>query len=214
MKTSIYAHKALIAKMLLLFVLMLAALALSLSAQSSPGAHGPNGEHLDMEQSHSQTQRPTFEAFTESFELLGEVFSTELVVYLHDFETNAPIQFASIELETGSIGARAVYDEAQNRYIVTDPKFLASLNEPGEHEVIVTIMTDDNDDLLAASLAMPQDNQMSADASHSHEGDHDHDTSHTDEEEHHHFPWWALALVIIFFVLGFYLGRKKRGVQS
>ncbi|WP_371194598.1 hypothetical protein [Glaciecola sp. SC05] len=200
--------------MLLLFVLVLAALTLSLSVQSSPGAHGPNGEHLDTEKTNSQTQRPKFEAFTESFELLGEVFRTELIVYLHDFETNTPIQFASIELETGALAASATYDEAQNRYIVNAPKFLASLNEPGEHEVIATIMTDDNGDLLVANLVMPQDNQMSTAAAHSHDGDHDHDTSHTDEEEHHHFPWWALALVIIFFVLGFYLGRKKRGAQS
>jgi hypothetical protein len=74
-----------------LSLLALTLLLLSLSAQSSPGAHGPNGEHLDMGQSNQPTQRPKFEMYTESFEVLGEVFSNELIIYLHDFETNTTL---------------------------------------------------------------------------------------------------------------------------
>jgi len=151
-----FASKAFVARLYLLSFFALTTLMLSISVQSSPGAHGPNGEHLNMEQKNQHTPRPKFEVFTESFELLGEVLSNELIVYLHDFETNTPIQFANIELETGTFVASARYDETQIRYIVNDVNFAAALNTAGEHEVIVTILTKDNGDLLVANFFMPE----------------------------------------------------------
>jgi hypothetical protein len=193
-------------------------LMLSISVQSSPGAHGPNGEHLNMEQKNQHTLRPKFEVFTGSFELLGEVFSNELIVYLHDFETNTPIQFANIELETGAFVASARYDETQIRYIVNDVNFAAALNTAGEHEVIVTILTKDNGDLLVANFVMPEDHVKSGTTEDPHDGDHSHGSEHAGDqqygEEHHHFPWWALGLAIVVFGLGFLLGRKNKGVKS
>ncbi len=177
-------------------------LMLSLSVQSSPGAHGPNGEHLDMEKSNQPTLRPKFETFTESFELLGEVFSNELIIYLHDFKTNTPIQFASIDLDVGALAVSATYDEAENRYIVNDDKFINALNVSGEHEVIATVLTEDSGDLLVANFVMPEANTQSGDAEHSH------------DEAHHHFPWWALGLSIVVFAIGFFLGHKNKGVKS
>lgn len=197
-----FASCAFFARVLLLSLLISALLILSLSVQSSPGAHGPNGEHLDMEQSNQPTQRPKFETFTESFELLGEVFSNELIIYLHDFETNTPIQSASIGLEVGALAASASFDEAQNRYIVKDDDFINALNASGEHEVIATIITEDNGDLLVANFVMPEANAKSGNTEHSH------------NEEHHHFPWWALGLSIVVFALGFFFGRKNKGVKS
>jgi hypothetical protein len=177
-------------------------LMLSLSVQSSPGAHGPNGEHLDMEKSNQPTLRPKFETFTESFELLGEVFSNELIIYLHDFKTNTPIQFASIDLDVGALAVSATYDEAENRYIVNDDKFINALNVSGEHEVIATVLTEDSGDLLVANFVMPEANTQSGYAEHSH------------DEAHHHFPWWALGLSIVVFAIGFFLGHKNKGVKS
>ncbi len=192
----------------LLSLLALALFMFSLSAQSSPGAHGPNGEHLDTEQSNQPTQRPKFETFTESFELLGEVFSNELIIYLHDFETNTPIQSASIDLEVGALAASASFDEAQNRYVVNEVNFISALNVGGEHQVVATILTENNGDLLVANFVMPQGNGQSSNAGHSDDEAHEHG------EEHHHFPWWALGLSIIVFALGFLLGWKNKGVRS
>jgi hypothetical protein len=191
-----------------LFLLALALLLISLSAQSSPGAHGPNGEHLDMEQSNQPIQRPKFEMFTESFEVLGEVFSNELIIYLHDFETNTPTQFAIIDLEVGALTASASFDEAQNRYIINDVNFISALNVSGEHEVVATILTEDNGDLLVSNFLMPEANAQSDNAEHSH------NESHEQGEEHHHFPWWALGLSIVVFAFGFFFGRKNKGVRT
>jgi hypothetical protein len=184
-----FASRVFFARVPFLSLLALTLLLLSLSAQSSPGAHGPNGEHLDMEQSNQPTQRPKFEMYTESFEVLGEVFSNELIIYLHDFETNTPTQSASIDLEIGSLTASASFDEAQNRYIVNDVNFISALNVSGEHEVVATIMTQDN-------------------------GEHSHNESHEQGEEHHLFPWWALGLSIVVFAFGFFFGRKNKGMKS
>lgn len=197
-----FASCAFFARVSLLSLLASAFLLLSLTAQSSPGAHGPNGEHLDMEQSNQATQRPKFESFTESFELLGEVFRNELLIYLHDFESNTPIESASIDLEVGSFAASATYDEDHNRYVVVDNGIVNALNNSGEHDVIMTIMTDDNADLLVANFVMPEMNAHTSDAEHSH------------DEEHHHFPWWALGLSVVVFALGFFFGRKNKGVKS
>lgn len=202
MKYRCFSSRAFFARVPLLSLLASVFLVLSLSVKSSPGAHGPNGEHLDMEQSNQAIQRPKFETFTESFELLGEVFSNELIIYLHDFETNTPIQFASIDLDVGALTASAAYDEAENRYIVNDDKFINAINASGEHEVIATVLTEDSGDLLVANFVMPDTNTQSGDAEHSH------------DEEHHHFPWWALGLSIVVFALGFFLGRKNKGVKS
>jgi hypothetical protein len=203
-----FASGAFFARVPLLSLLTLALLLLSLSAQSSPGAHGPNGEHLDMDQSNQPIQRPKFETFTESFELLGEVFSNELIIYLHDFETNTPTQFAIIDLEVGALTASASFDEAQNRYIINDVNFISALNVSGEHEVVATILTEDNGDLLVSNFLMPEANAQSDNAEHSH------NESHEQGEDHHHFPWWALGLSIVVFAFGFFFGRKNKGVRT
>ncbi|MEP7703642.1 hypothetical protein [Paraglaciecola sp. 25GB23A] len=203
-----FASRAFFARVPLLSLLALALILLVLSAHSSPGAHGPNGEHLDMEQSNQPIQRPKFEMFTESFELLGEVFRNELIIYLHDFETNTPIQSASIDLEVGALAASASYDEAQNRYIINDTDFISALNASGEHEVLATILTEDNGDLLVGNFVMHEAN------AHSDNAEHSHNETHEQEEDHHHFPWWALGLSIVVFALGFFLGRKNTGVKS
>ena len=197
-----FSSRAFFARVSLLSLLSSVLFALSLSVQLSPGAHGPNREPLDLEQCNQPNQRPKFDTFTESFELLGEVFSNELIIYLHDFKSNTPIQLASIDLEVGALAASATFDEIENRYIVNDDKFINALNVSGEHEVIATVLTEDSGDLLVANFVMPEANTRSGDAEHSH------------DEAHHHFPWWALGLSIVVFAIGFFLGHKNKGVKS
>lgn len=76
---------------------------LSQVVNASPGAHGPNGEHIDTSNKTAASVNPKFESFTESFELLGELFESQLLIYLHDFKTNAPVVGATIELESGEL---------------------------------------------------------------------------------------------------------------
>lgn len=217
-----YALNAGFAKVFLLSFFASLCLMLAFTVVASPGAHGPNGEHLDMEQSQQQDQQPKFEAFTESFELLAEVFPQQLIIYLHDFETNVPVKGANIELETGTLSATASFDEAKNHYVVANTDFLSMLNSAGEHEVIATVLTENNSDLLLANFVVPDahsNDQHAHDSqnndSHHNEQGHAQDHEEKEEkEEHHHFPWWALALAIGVFILGFVIGRRKKGVQS
>jgi hypothetical protein len=209
-----FASYAFFASVPLLSVLALALLLLSLSVHSSPGAHGPNGEHLDMEQSNQAIQRPKFEMFTESFEVLVEVFSNELIIYLHDFKTNTPVPSARIDLEVGALAASASYDEAQNRYIINDANFISALNTIGEHEVVATILTGNNGDLLVANFVMPGGNGQFERSEHSEHSEHSKNDAHEHTDDQHHFPWWALGLSIVVFALGFFLGRKNKGVRS
>jgi hypothetical protein len=104
--------------------------------------------------------------------------------------------------------ASASFDEAQNRYIVNDVNFISALNVSGEHEVVATILTEDNGDLLVGNFVMPKANAQLDNA------DHSHNESYEQGEEHHHFPWWALGLSIVVFAFGFFFGRKNKGMKS
>ncbi|WP_445767057.1 hypothetical protein [Rheinheimera sp.] len=70
---------------------------------------------------------------------------------------------------------------------------MARLQQDGNHEIVLTIITADNADLLTASLA------------------HSAATSHDetpDEHHHDHFPWWTLAVGVLLFVSGVLFGRR------
>jgi len=176
-----------------LSALLLSALFFASNVQSSPGAHGSDGEHLDVGPSYQLAQRPKFEAFTESFELLGEIFEDELIIYLHDFKTNTPIANAEIEIESATRSAIAVFDGEQNRYVVNNKEWLSIIKEAGEHEIVVTILTDNNGDLLLANLTIPAKEFET--------------NEHNDD--HHHFPWWAVGVAILALTVGFFLGRRN-----
>jgi len=168
-------------------------------ANASPGAHGPDGEHLDTSNNVAVSLNPKFESFTETFELLGELFEDKLVIFLHDFKSNVPVQGATIELESGGVSASAEYSKSLKAYAITNQEMLELLSQEGEHEIVLTVMTDDNGDLLSANLV----NSSSHTSNDEHEDDH-----------HHHFPWWEVMLSIVIFGLGFLLGRLRKENKS
>jgi hypothetical protein len=182
----------------IVFVCVLFALFFAADSQSSPGAHGPNGEHLDVYPRSLQAQRPRFEAFTESFELLGEIFEDELIIYLHDFKTNAPIAEAEIEIESATRRAFAVFDREQNRYVLKNKDLLSIIKQAGEHQIVATILTDNNDDLLLANLTIPT-SQLK---------------TNEHNNEHRHFPWWTVGITIGALFAGFFLGRRNSKDRS
>lgn len=188
----------------------------SLAAFAAPGAHGPNGEHLDNRITSSGAQKPKFETFTESFELVGELTEHELAIYLHDYRSNVPVANASIEIEVGEQTAEAVYEVADNHYSVTQESFLHAIEAPGEYPVILTIITDDTADLMEATFVVPEFTSEDEEHGHAHEtsgeehDDHDHDVDH-----HDHFPWWAIPLALLCFLAGYLVNkRQKREVQT
>lgn len=160
---------------------------------AAPGAHGPDGEHLTTDTSQQLSLLPRFETFSEAFELVGEIKPNALVIYLHDYQSNRAVVDAQIELETAELSSTAEFIADKNHYLVEDPALLARLQQGGNHEIVLTIITADNADLLTASLA------QSAATSH----------GETPDEHHHdHFPWWTLAVGILLFVAGMLFGRR------
>ena len=182
----------------ILFVLFLSLVVIT-KAVASPGAHGPNGEHLDTRTKVAASTNPKFESFTETFELAGELLENQLVIYLHDFKSNTPIVNASIDLELGEMTASAVFSAQSQAYIVTEQTLLTQLKQSGLHEIIMTILTEENGDLLVANL----ENHQAV------------ETANTDEnaehDDHHHgFPWLIVFLCIGVFVMGLFVGRFSK----
>lgn len=161
---------------------------------AAPGAHGPNGEHLDVAlPAQQQTLNPRFETFSEEFELVGELRDDRLVLHLQDYETNTPIQHASIELETGGFSAHAQAGETAYQYLITDASLLAQLQKPQPHEMILTVITDTTADLLTASLEHATEPATTENAAGTH---------------HTIFYAGAALAVCIALLLGFIAGRR------
>lgn len=182
-----------------ILALLLLSLVLITKAVASPGAHGPNGEHLDTRTKVAASTNPKFESFTETFELAGELLENQLVIYLHDFKTNTPIADASIDLELGEITGTAEFSAQLQAYIVTEQALLTKLKQAGLHEIVMTILTEENGDLLVANL----ENVQAVESTDAHEN--------AEHDDHHHdFPWLIVLLCIGVFVMGLFVGRLSK----
>lgn len=152
-------------------------LILSASALAGPGAHGPNGEHLDAPTSAVMSSTlPRMEAKSESFELVVELRASELVIVVDRYETNEPVLGAKIELESGGLKAVAAFRAEQGDYFVTDAALLKALKATGEHGLVFTLVAGADSDLLDGTLvtAASHDTSGKSDRGHSHD-DHGHD---------------------------------------
>lgn len=179
------------------FSITIAAVAMSRPAFSSPGAHGPNGEHIDTKSVAHRSVIPKFEAFTEAFEILGEVSKQHIHVYLHDFSSNAPVTDASIELESDGLKAIAEFSNEHQSYRVLDEAFINRITVQGNHEIIATVIAPSSGDLLVANLTMPENS----------------DDGEVEEDHHHHFPWWVIGVLGALFV-GYWAGKKHQGARA
>lgn len=134
------------------------ALALGLPAAApdafaAPGAHGPNGEHLDEKSTAVTGQaRPRLEARSELFELVARLDGGALTVLVDRYETNEPVLGARLEVESGPLKASATFRPESGDYAVTDAGFLKALSEPGEHALVFTLAAGDDTDLLDGTL--------------------------------------------------------------
>jgi hypothetical protein len=150
---------------------------LNATALAAPGAHGPNGEHLDAPTSAVMSSTlPRMEAKSESFELVVELRASELVIVVDRYETNEPVLGAKIELESGGLKAVAAFRAEQGDYVVTDAALLKALKATGEHGLVFTLVAGTDSDLLDGTLVTAASHPTSgkSDQGHSHD-DHGHD---------------------------------------
>lgn len=178
-----------------------------LPANAAPGAHGPNGEHLDApaQASSAGGTVPRIEAHSEAFELVGRLQGGELSMLINRYATNEPILNATVEVESGSLKAPAKFHADMGDYAVDDAAMLKALAAPGEHSLVITVLAGTDTDLLDGTLKVPA---AAADV---------HGHSHDEGHGHAHGPsrtvWLALALVVLVAV-GWLFGRKKTAVSS
>ena len=148
---------------------------LSLASAAAPGAHGPNGEHLDGPGNTATGYAlPRVEAQSEAFELVAELRTGELAILIDRYETNEPVLGATLEIESGTLKAVAAFRAAQGDYVVTDAALLKTLSAPGEHPLVFTLVAGKDSDLLDGTLVMARPSASTRGSDHDHDGAHGH----------------------------------------
>lgn len=175
------------------FTTVLFLLALTLRALASPGAHGPNGEHLDGPAASSSTgSAPRVETFSELFELVGHLSGGELSILVDRYDTNEPVLNGKLEVQYKGMKAQAKFHADIGDYAIDDEKLLKALAVPGKHALLFTIVAGDESDLLEGTL------DVSAPA-------------HSAHAEHGAgLRWWWLLLVPALAVPAVLLARVRR----
>ena len=196
---------------------LLAAAAMALlahtTAMAAPGAHGPNGEHLDAPTTmRAASALPRVEAKSETFELVAELRTGELVIVVDRFESNEPVLGAQLEVESGSLKAVAAFRAEQGDYAVTDAAMLKALAAAGEHGLVFTLVAGKDSDLLdgtlvAAGAAMAESN----DHGHAHgTDDHEHDHGHGHDHERERAAWIGAGVAALGLIGGIAWWRQRR----
>ncbi len=176
------------------------------AAIAAPGAHGPNGEHLDgpAPGAASGSSAPRMEAKSETFELVAHLRSDELSMLINRYDTNEPVLNAKVEIESGMLKAVAKFHSDLGDYAVDDPALLKALRAPGDHAVVVTVLAGAETDLLDGTIKGTGTTQ--ADDGHAHDDGLGNGSG---------IPlpaWIALALVLLGIVI--YRLRPRRGNQA
>ncbi len=179
----------------------------ALGAQAGPGAHGPNGEHLGMPTSPSGNQAgpasARLEAKSELFELVASLQAGRFSILIDRYDTNEPVLNAAVDVETGAVKARAVFQADQGGYAVNDAAFLRAVATPGEHALVFTVAAGKEADLLDGMLVTGSPAAAADDHGPTHEGGHDHDLERA--------AWTgAVVLGLGVFSLGAWLRQRRR----
>ena len=173
--------------------------------QASPGAHGPNGEHLDAPTAAvSGKASPRIEAKSELFELVGTLAGGELSLLIDRFATNEPLLKADVEVESGGLKAKAKFHADIGDFSVDDATLLKKLSAPGEHALVITVLAGADTDLLDGVLRVTA---AVSDAGHGHA----HDEGEQPDQEHG-FRWkrWALGAGVLLLGLGGLAWRRRQ----
>ena len=181
-------------------------------AIAAPGAHGPNGEHLDGPATmRPASALPRVEAKSETFELVAELRASELAIVVDRFETNEPVLGAKLEVESGTLKAVAAFRAEQGDYAVTDAALLKALAGPGEHGLVFTLVAGKDSDLLDATLVNAPVRVVAAtmkdDHGHAH-GNDDHGHGHDHELER--AAWIGAGVAALGLIGGIAWWRQRR----
>lgn len=189
---------------------LLAAVMTTSSAWASPGAHGPNGEHLDGPSTSAQASGavPRLEAKSEDFELVARLAGGEFTMMINRFATGEPVLGAQIEVESGAHKVRVPFHKDLGDYATDDEALLKLLATPGAHPVVITIVAGSGSDLLEGTLNVTAEAAKAfVPGGHDHghaDGDGDHGHGHpgeqADEHGHGEHHW---ARKPITWILGF-----------
>ena len=162
---------------------------------AGPGAHGPNGEHLDSPKTDNPIQAGLrIEANSDIFELVGTLSGGELSIFIDRFVTNEPLLQAQVEVESGALKAQAKFRAEIGDYKIDDPAMLQKLSTPGEHPLVITVIAGKDSDLLDAVLRVP--------------------VSLAVDDHHFHWEWWALGAFAALVLLGIAVARLRNQRQS
>lgn len=173
-----------------LFNILFFYFAMTSIAMAAPGAHGPNGEHLDAPGSHAHTDAgPRIETFTESFELVGHLQGEELSILIDRYDTNEPVLNGKLEVEFNGLKAPAKFHADHGDYAVDDAKFLKALGKPGTHSLVFTLAAGDESDLLEGTMEVKAE-----DAGHGHSHADSHGLSFS-------LKTWAIGGVLLSILL-------------
>lgn len=168
------------------------------TAFASPGAHGPNGEHLDGPAGRAHGDAgPRIETFTESFELVGRLQGGELSVLIDRYDTNEPVLDGKLEVELNGMKAAARFHADHGDYAVDDEKFLKALSHPGKHSLLFTLTAGEESDLLEGTLEV-----KGAGTSH--------DRSHDDEHAYSLSTWAIGSLLLAALLVAIVIGQLRR----
>jgi hypothetical protein len=143
------------------------------AALAGPGAHGPNGEHLDGPAATpaSTAPHPRVEAKSELFELVATLAGGELSLLIDRYETNEPVLNAQVEIESAGLKAKARFHADHGDYAVDDAALLGQLAKSGTHPLVITVIAGQDADLLDARLVVGNSEAEDAGHGHSHAGD-------------------------------------------
>lgn len=180
------------------------------SAMAGPGAHGPNGEHLDgPTPMRAASALPRVEAKSESFELVAELRPSELAIVVDRFESNEPVLGAQLEVESGSLKAVAAFRAEQGDYAVTDAAMLKALAAPGEHGLVFTLVAGKDSDLLDGALVGSAGGLVTATA----KNDHGHAPGGDDHGHDHELEraaWIGAGVAALGLISGIAWWRQRR----
>jgi len=183
------------------------------TAIAAPGAHGPNGEHLDAPTAmRAASALPRVEAQSETFELVAELRAGELTIVVDRYESNEPVLGAQLEVESGALKAVAAFRAEQGDYAVTDAAMLKALAAAGEHGLVFTLVAGKDSDLLDGTLVTVGSGSGATraakdDHGHAH-GEDDHGHGHDHELER--AAWIGAGVAALGLIGGIAWWRQRR----
>ena len=161
---------------------------------AGPGAHGPNGEHLDSPKTDNPMQIGLrIEANSDTFELVGTLAGGELSIFIDRYVTNEPLLQAQVEVESGALKAQAKFRAEIGDYLIDDAALLQKLSTPGEHPLVITVIAGKDSDLLDAMLRVPATLAV--------------------DDYHFRWEWWVLGALVSLVLLAITTARLRKQRQ-